>query len=338
MRDAPPRPRAAPSLGRARWRGASAPDADPRQPEEIEIRTSDGWALRADLYEAGGEGAERGGGPPGVAVLAHAFMARRGEFDRQGGGLAPFLAARGWKVVSFDFRGHGGSGPSAREGGSYGYDDLVRGDLPAVMSFARSRVRGKLPVVVLGHSLGGHTSLAAQGTGALGADAIVGFGASPWVAAFEPSRPRWLAKRVLLEGMVRMSRRVGRFPARALGRGSDDESLGCIEDIGRFAGAGAWAGSWASADGRDDYLAALGRVRVPVLQVVSEGDRLECAPACGAELLARCNGGGKRDIVRIAARDDGGAPPGHMAMVTSGRVRDAWARVEEWMRMCASLR
>lgn len=330
MRDAPARPRAAPSLGRGRWKGAPSREADPRQPEEIEIHTADGWALRADFYEAGGEGAS------GVAVLAHALMARRGEFDRKGSGLARFLAGRGWKVVSFDFRGHGGSGPSAREGGTYGYDDLVRGDLPAVMSFARSRGRGKLPVVVLGHSLGGHTSLASQGTGALDADAIVGFGASPWVATFEPSRPRWLTKRVILEGVLRVSRRVGRFPARALGRGSDDESLGCIEDIGRFAGAGAGAGSWASADGRDDYLGALGKVRVPVLQVVSEGDRLECAPACGAELLARC--GGKRDILRISARDDGRAPPGHMAMVTSGRVRGAWARVEEWMRMCASSR
>jgi predicted alpha/beta hydrolase len=330
MRDAPARPRAASRSGR--WRGAGGRDAAPEAPEEIEIRTADGWALRADLHEPRGEGGSAGA--RGVAVLAHALMARRSEFDRGGGGLARFLAGRGWRVVSFDFRGHGDSGPRADEGGSYGYDDLVRGDLPAVMSFARSRARARLPVVMIGHSLGGHTSLAAQGTGAIDVDAIVGFGASPWVAELEPSRPRWFAKRAILQGVVSVTRRFGRFPARALGRGSDDESRACIEDIGRFARAGAARGAWASADGRDDYMAALGRVRVPVLQVVSEGDRLECAPSCGAELLARC--GGQREIVRIVARDDGGAAPGHMGMLTSRRVTGAWARVEEWMRMCAA--
>ncbi len=277
----------------------------------------------------GAKGRGAGGREIGVAVLAHALMARRTEFHRQEGGLAGFLVERGWRVVSFDFRGHGDSGPSPGDGGSYRYDDLVRSDLPAVVAFARSRSRGKVPVVVVGHSLGGHTSLAAQGTGAIDADAIVGFGASPWIPELEPSRARWFAKRTIMQGLLAVSRRVGRLPARALGRGSDDESLGCIEDLGRFAR----SGGWASADGRDDYIGALAKVEVPVLQVVSDGDRLECAPECGAAMLARCSGGGARGLIRIEARDDGGRPPGHMGMVTSSRCRLAWSRVEEWMRM-----
>jgi predicted alpha/beta hydrolase len=294
--------------------------------EEIEIRTTDGWSLRASVFEPAAGPGDR---PRGVAVLAHALMARRGEFHRSGQGFATFLAARGWRVVSFDFRGHGDSGPRAHEGGSYAYDDLVRDDLPAVLAFARSRARGKLPVVVVGHSLGGHTSLVAQGTGLLDADALVGLGACPWVRELEPSGSRWLAKRTIVEGMLLLARRVGRFPARALGRGSDDESLACVEDIGRFA-----RSRWASADGRHDYLASIARVRVPVLQVVSDGDRLECAPACGAALLARCGVGPSRDLLHIEGRDDGSAPPGHMAMVTGGRSQRAWAKVEEWMAMC----
>jgi predicted alpha/beta hydrolase len=301
--------------------------------EEVEIRTKDGWALRAGVCEPMSGASGAGGRARGVAVLAHALMARRSEFHRADGGLAGFLAARGWRVVSFDFRGHGESSPRADQGGRYAYDDLVRSDLPAVVSFARSRARGRLgrlPVVVVGHSLGGHTSLAAQATGGIHVDALVGFGACPWVRDLEPSASRWVAKRALVAGMVAMARRVGRLPARALRRGSDDESLACMEDIGRFARAG-----WASADGRHDYLSAIGRVRVPVLQVVSSGDRLECAPACGAALLEGCGGRGARDLVRIEGSDGGGKPPGHMGMVTSQRLKDAWTRVEEWMGMYA---
>jgi len=288
--------------------------------EEIEVRTKDGWSLRTDVYEAAGV-------PVGIAVLAHAFMARRTEFDRpSGAGLARFFAAKGWCVIAFDFRTHGDSGPAADEGGTYGYDDLVTRDMPSICAFARSRSRSKLPLVVVGHSLGGHVALAAQAMGAIDVDAIVGVGASPWVPELEPSRGRWMVKRAITAGFLAVARRSGRFPARALGRGSDDEALGCVEDFGRFARTGIWG----SADGRTDYLGSLARVRVPVLGLVSDGDRLECAPACGEQLLART--GGPHRLVRIDRRDDGSRPPGHMALVTSGKLRRAWTDVEEWMR------
>lgn len=328
------RPRASSRRGAGGWRSSSGPrspaagEEGVARVEEVEIRTADGWDLRAGLIEPA---STAGGAPRGVAVLAHALMARRSEFHRADGGLAGFLAGHGWKVVSFDFRGHGESRRSAGlapASADYGYDDMVRGDLPAVVGFARSRLRGKGRVVVVGHSLGGHTSLVAQATGAIEVDALVGFGAAPWVRAFEPSAARWAGKRALMASMVAIARRVGKFPARALRRGSDDESLGCIEDIGRFA-----ATRWGSADGARDYLEAIRGVRVPVLQVVSAGDRLECAPECGAALLDRCGKGAARDLLRIEGRDGGGPAPGHMAMVTSSEAKLAWTRVAEWMAM-----
>ncbi len=291
-----------------------------RGTESIDIRTSDGWSLRADVHEPGGP-------PVGVAVLAHAMMARRTEFERpKGAGVASMLVARGWRVVSFDFRGHGDSGPLARDGASYGYDDLVARDLPAVHECARSRLRRKVPVVLVGHSLGGHVGLAAQGTGLVAFDGIVGVGANVWLRDLEPQRSRWLLKRATLTGIVAVSRRVGRFPARLLRMGSDDESRAYFEDFERFARTGAWT----SADGHVDYLAALGAVRVPVLQLVSDGDRLACVPECGARFVANCSGG--HEVVRVPAGDDGGAPPDHMGLVTSGRIGSAWDRVEAWMR------
>jgi predicted alpha/beta hydrolase len=288
--------------------------------ESIEIRTSDGWALRADVHEPGGE-------PVGVAVLSHAMMARRTEFERPAGaGVASMLVERGWRVVSFDFRGHGDSEPLPRDGARFGYDDLVGGDMPAVHGFARSRLRRKKPVVLVGHSLGGHVALAAQGAGLVSFDAIACIAANVWLRAFEPSRARWIVKRASLAAAAAVCRRLGRFPARALRLGSDDESRAYFEDFERFTR----TGTWTSADGSRDYLAGLARVRVSVLQMVSEGDRIECIPESGERFVARC--GGSREIVRVAAADDGGPPPDHMGLVTSGRVGSAWDRVEAWMK------
>ena len=305
---------------KTRKRPRAAPRPPERGSEAIDIRTSDGWSLRADVHEPGGT-------PVGVAVLAHAMMARRSEFERpRGAGAASMLVTRGWRVISFDFRGHGDSAPLAREGASYGYDDLVTRDLPAVHEYARSRLRPKKPVVLVGHSLGGHVGLAAQGTGLVSFDGVACVGANVWLRELEPLRARWMAKRAALAAIVAVSRRVGRFPARLFRLGSDDESRGYVEDFERFARTGAWT----SADGRVDYLAALGGVRVPVLQLVSDGDRLECVPDCGARFVAHC--AGRHEVVRVTRGDDGGPPPDHMGMVTSGRVASAWNRVEAWMR------
>ena len=293
----------------------SAPSTD-----QLDVRTADGWSLRTDVHEPARE-------PVGIAVLAHALMARRSEFDRpHGAGLAKFFADRGWRVVTFDFRGHGDSTPRARGGASFAYDDFVSRDLPAVHAFARSRARRKQPVVLVGHSLGGHTALAAQGAGLVAFDRIVAVAASPWLRVLEPSPARWIVKRGLLFAAAVSARRLGRFPARSLRLGSDDEARACVEDLERFAR----TGRWTSCDGRIDYLASLRSVKVPVLQVTSEGDRIECPPECAARFAARC--GGPHETVRIGGSGGGKSPPDHMGIVTSGGVRDEWSPVEAWMR------
>jgi predicted alpha/beta hydrolase len=305
---------ARPRRARSRAKPKRAPGS-----ESLDVRTSDGWSLRADVHEP----VER---PVGTAVLGHAMMARRSSFDRpEGAGVLGRLLARGWRVVCFDFRGHGDSAPRTHEGGQYGYDDLVLQDVPAVCEFARSRAERRTPLVLVGHSLGGHVGLASQGLGAASFDGVVGVGANVWLRELEPSPARWLVKRATLAAVVAVCRRVGRFPARTLRIGSDDESRAYFEDFDRYARTGRW-----TSRAGDDYLAALGRVRVPVLQVVSDGDRIECVAESGLRFVVKC--GGPHEAIRIAESDGGGPPPDHMGMVTSGRVGSVWDRVEAWMR------
>lgn len=279
--------------------------------EELEIHTSDGVALRAVMDDP-----PEGVALAGTCLLAHAMFARKTSFGRRDRpGLAHVLSAAGFRTVAFDFRGHGDSKVA-----DYGYDDLVRFDMPAVVSAAHARSEG-LPVIVVGHSLGGHVALAAQGTERLDADAVVGLAMNVWHPALERSFARRAAKRIIASFSVRASERIGRVPARALRLGSDDASVPYIRDLFRSTR----EARWSSTDGSEDYLASLALVTAPVANVVGERDRLMCHPSAGAAFLARCAGPTKLYTAPGA---------GHMDLVTSSRnhglVLDAvrWAAGE----------
>ena len=259
-------------------------------------------------------------------ALAHAAFARRQEFEGERDGdpsLTAWLLTEGWRTLAFDFRGHGESGTSAARGGEWTYDQLVSGDLPAVVSSARARWDG--PLAVVGHALGGHAALAAVGTGAIDCDAICAGGANVWMPQVEAWRARWRAKRAAAEVMATVVRARGYFPARALRLGTDDE-------CGTFA---RWmvrvvrSGRWTSEDESVDYERALGAVRVPVLGVTSTGDRLRCAPDCAERMLTRC--GGPMEFRRIAGDDDGTRAPEPSALLAGARSKSVFVAVADFM-------
>jgi predicted alpha/beta hydrolase len=296
-----------------RKRGFGRPVPPPDSGESFEVRTEDGVVLRGTIREPAGK-------PVATAILAHAMFARRSAFERPAGaGLAPFLAERGLRTVAFDFRGHGESGLAAAGGGDWSYDDLVRRDLPAVVDAVRARAgRGK--VVLFGHSLGAHVALASHAVGACSLDGIAMLAGNVWLEALEPSPLLWAAKRAMLEVFDRTTRALGRFPARALRLGSDDEAATYVHDLCRFGR----TGQWRSADGRDDYLAALAGVHVPVVAVASDGDRLECRPESARRFLDLC--AGPKRFERVMRADDGGPPPKHAGVLVDGTCRGAWER------------
>jgi pimeloyl-ACP methyl ester carboxylesterase len=93
-------------------------------------------------------GEEVGEGSP--IVLLHGLTATR-RYVLHG---SVTLARRGYRLVSYDARGHGESSPAPGEEG-YGYPELTR-DLAAVLA---DRSRGERPVLC-GHSMGCHTAVA----------------------------------------------------------------------------------------------------------------------------------------------------------------------------------
>lgn len=288
--------------------------------EELEIRTEDGVALRAVVDDPPDGVAMRG-----TCVLAHAMFARKTEFGRRDrAGLAQAYAAHGFRTVAFDFRGHGES-TLGKHHGEWGYDDLVRLDLPVVVGCARDRSED-LPVIVVGHSLGAHVALAAQGAGYIDADGIVSIAGNVWLRELEPSRLRWAAKLAVVRATLAAVARLGRIPARKLRIGSDDAPERAVRDL--FRGA-AVDGLWRSTDGRDDYLASLAKIVVPVCSVASDGDLLNCHPTAAEAFVRRCSG--PLELVRVRRGDDGGRAPGHMELVTGARARAKLLAAVDWV-------
>ncbi len=278
---------------------------------EVEIRTADGVSLRAHAWTPA-----LGAKSRGALVLSHAMFADKSEFSRAG--FAAHFAQRGFDVCAFDFRGHGQS-----DGGrDASYDDLVRHDLPEVVRAVRLRTSG--PVIVVGHSLGGHAAAASSGLGLLDADALVLVGANMWLRRFEPRAARWHAKVMAAHVALKITRAFGHMPAKRLRIGNNDTTARLVSAVFRPVTAGAWR----SDDGRVDYADALARVTAPLLAIVSDGDALMCHPDCGAR-FARATAG-PHEVFRIAHADDGGPAPDHMGMVTTRGSSSAWHAIERF--------
>ena len=287
------------------------------------VQTADGWTLH--VLELPSVGAVRG-----VAVLGHAMMVDRRSMDRPAGkGMASVLAQSGFAVHLADLRGHGQSGPTPQDGGSWGYDDIVRYDLPALVADARRRHPG-LPVFLVGHSLAGHCGLAAAGSGAFGEhppDGYVMLAVNTWMRGLDPSRwrdaLRWrdmLAFRAL--GAV-----FGRFPSRLVRMGPADEAAPYVRDLARTF----TSGRWTSRDGVDDYYAGLRSVRGPILSLVGAADRLMAHPDY-VRLWSQQLSGAEVDLRVLAAGDLGLVrDPGHMEIVTDPGSRGVWEEIGRWM-------
>ena len=266
--------------------------------------------------------------PVGVAVTLHAMMVNRRTMDRPaGGGLASALAARGLAVANVDFRGHG---ESAMEGAPT-YDDFVVHDIPAVVAAARAPFPG-LRVAIVGHSLGGHTTLLLAGLLPHRApDALVMLASNLWLRRTEPSALRRAQKGAALAVWLAVARTFGSFDAPRFRFGSERASLALVEQFHTFFATDALR----SRDGTIDYDAALGRAALPVLSISSEGDSLLAHPAAArafAELAPRAHC--THRVIRHG--ELGGPAPDHMGLVTSPASRPVWDDVARWLVGLAS--
>jgi len=125
---------------------ASAGPPDGSAGREIAISARDGLQLAATLFEPGAGAAA----DAPLVIIGAAVAVKRSYYAR----FAAYLAGLGHPVLTFDYRGIGGSRRGSLAGSSVRMRDWCLLDVPGALEWARAAHPGR-PIHWVGHSMGG---------------------------------------------------------------------------------------------------------------------------------------------------------------------------------------
>lgn len=117
--------------------------------QDIRIPADDGYGIGGTLTTAG-SGERRVDGPKIVVVIGSAAAVPRSYYAR----FARFIAQRGVPVLTFDYRGIGGSRPAMLQGFPARMRDWGEKDIPGVLAWTNAKFP-KHRIHWIGHSYGG---------------------------------------------------------------------------------------------------------------------------------------------------------------------------------------
>lgn len=273
------------------------------------VTTPDGVALALHRLRAFRDGR------PALLLVHGAFTNHRFwlQSANGAGGLAHFLGAAGFDVWLADLRHHGESDREPRPL-AWTFEDWVLRDAPTLVARVREETDGA-PLAWIGHSAGGAAGLCwlARVTAAAPLAAVVTLG-TPGPRRLGPVR------RTLAASTIAVSGALGRFPARALRFGNEDEAAGIIGEWMEWNVRGGWVGT----DGFD-YFAGLAGVTTPYLGVAGGADRIFAPPAACRQVVERI--GAARKTLAIEAGLT------HRGLVLDERARaSCWPNVVVWLK------
>jgi len=254
---------------------------------------------------------------PAVLLTHGAFTNHRfwlaADDSREAGGLAHYLGAAGLDVWLADLRHHGESAREPRPG-AWTFEDWVLRDAPALVARVREETNGA-PLAWLGHSAGGAAGLCWLAR-------VVAMAPLAAIVTLGTPGPRRLGalRRTLAASTIALSRALGRFPARSLRFGNEDEASGIIAEWMEWNVRGTWLGT----DGFD-YFTGLAAVTTPYLAVAGGADRIYAPPAACRQIVERIGSTRKELVVE----------PGlsHRGLVLSERARaSCWPKIVVWLK------
>lgn len=326
---------------RRRYPGQRHPD------ETFYVRTPDGWNLQVIRYLPSGP--HRPWAEP--IVLCHGLAANSWSVDLDDrSSLARYLAARGFDVFVPDLRGSDGSWPvDPRKRNDYTFDDHANFDAPVILQAALER-SGAAHAFWVGHSMGGMIGyvLASRDNGLAGlvtlaspvefhADQLLtrlvrlalrvpidplpqrrmAMGLAPIITPTFPPIPELSALRYHLELdtlRLALTNAITDMPHRILRQFA---GWGLLERMG-------------DADGGGDYRNALPKVKVPLLVVAANADRL--APPSAVQPGFVQAGSDDRTWICLGESPDGPSECGH-ADIVLGRYAptQVFPRIAGWL-------
>ena len=304
------------TIDRALRRGESrALGADEVRSTVLSIPAADGLPLAASFYAP----VARPAGAAGTVVLASATGVKRHYYDA----FARHVAERGFRVVTFDYRGIGGSRPAAtrsvREVRATMRDWGER-DLEGVLSWTAERFRGD-PLRLLGHSVGGQLLGLAPSAERVDRAAFVG-SQSGYLGHYELPW-RWAYRLVMHAVIPVAARTIGYFPSSRLGFGEDLPG-GVAAQWAHWCRDPAYF--FADRDGvpRDGYE----RLRMPLLAVGIADDTI--APRRAVDALVRVYANAAVERVHLRPADVGLSQIGHFGFFRPSSA-PAWRVASDWL-------
>lgn len=278
----------------------------------LTIPATDGVPLAATVFE-----------PPGdrdlgrSVIVSPALGVWRTYYDA----FAGYLAGRGFRVVTYDYRGSGETGLRGAAPAEVAMRHWGERDVAGVIGWTAQRRPGDR-VLSVGHSAGGQVAGLAGNNDRIEGLLTVAAGSGYW--GHWPGPKRWILALLWYVGMPLTSRLLGRFPGRALG----------LEDI-----PAGIALEWASWCRDPDYLAGesgppsavnfrrfRGRLRAYAL-----ADDRYLPPASVRALTELYASARDRECVEVDPRDVGAASIGHFGFFGERFRETLWDDAGEWL-------
>lgn len=277
----------------------------------IEFPAADGYRLHGSLHQP--VGAARG------LVLIHPATAVP---ERLYLPFAEFLTEQGLAAVTYDYRGIGRSAPKPLRASGARMRDWLLLDVAAATDWARGRFP-QLPLLAVGHSVGGHALGISDATRHLQAAVLIASHAG-YVGSITPATERWRVRAMLLWLGPAITRLLGYMPGSRVGLGEDLPAGVMLE----------WVG-WCRRPGYffdDPTLEATRRFGEQQLPLIAIGfnDDPWANPAAIAALVrhfTRC------EVQRrqIEPKSVGASAIGHMGFFRRAMKPTLWPQVSAWL-------
>ncbi|MDO6962367.1 alpha/beta hydrolase family protein [Rhizobium alvei] len=283
------------------------------EPRAVEIMCDDGVRLGGHLWK------QSGGTDEGAVIINCAT----GVLSRFYHAYARFLAEHGYTVLTYDYRGIGLSRPDRLRGSGFRWRDWGERDFAAVVDHMR-KARPDLPLLVVGHSIGGFLPGYAANAASINRILTVGAQFAYWPDYHVAKRKGLFLKWHLV--MPALSLALGYFPGRR---------LGWLEDLPRgvaleWAFRGRAIEQHLQQQERDRLRAHFASVDAPILAITVSDDEFATEPAVRRALSYYR--GSERTSVMLEPGDLGLETVGHFDLFRARHAAGFWLDTLLWLR------
>jgi predicted alpha/beta hydrolase len=285
----------------------------------LSFAARDGFVLSGDRFEPSS-------GARGVAVVAGAMGVRRRFYEA----FAAYLAENGLASLTFDYRGVGDSRPSGPLSGfraelhQWGEEDLA-----GAVAFAEATWPG-VPLVLVGHSVGGQLVGLAHNAEKLAAMLLVASQSGYWRLWPFPARLRMVLTWHL--AIPALTRIFGYLPLSRLGAGADVPG-GVALEWARWGRHPRYVLSWADTRPEARYAS----IACPLRSIAVADDHFY-APRAPVEALVAMYPKARSEVVVASPAQAGARSIGHFGYFRSVHRATLWREALEWIEQAGSAR